>query len=190
MSPRAAPMNAQERRDQLVAVTLPLLLHQGRAVSTRSIAEAAGVAEGTIFRVFESKDDLIDAAIARELDLTPFLADVAAVDPGRPLREVLLQLADLMQARFSRVFELAAALGTMGPPGSHEAMREGRQRAHAAMVLLVTPHAEELRSTPGKVVQLLRALVFAGTHPHISDGDLLSAEDVVDTLLDGVRVAT
>jgi AcrR family transcriptional regulator len=186
MPPRAAPMSPEERRDHLVAVTIPLLYDHGRAVSTRLIAEAAGVAEGTIFRAFATKDDLVDAAVQRVLDPGPFLAAVAAVDADRPVRAVLTDLAELMQARFRRVFLLAAALGMVGPPGSDEAMREGRRRADAAMAALVRPHADRLRVTPEETVRLLRALVFAGTHPHLAEGHPLTTEQVVGTLLDGV----
>ena len=42
----------------IVAATLPLLLEHGELVTTRQIAEAAGIAEGTIFRVFADKDEL------------------------------------------------------------------------------------------------------------------------------------
>ncbi|MCU1430433.1 MAG: DNA-binding transcriptional regulator, AcrR family, partial [Actinomycetia bacterium] len=36
----------------IVAATLPLLLEHGDRVTSRQIAEAAGIAEGTIFRAF------------------------------------------------------------------------------------------------------------------------------------------
>ena len=32
----------------------------------------------------------------------------------------------------------------------------------------------------------LRLLTFAGSHPHISDGVLLTPEEIVDTLLHGL----
>ena len=56
MTPRAAPLPPDERRRRLVEATLPLLVEHGRGVTSRQIAEAAGVAEGTVFRAFESKD--------------------------------------------------------------------------------------------------------------------------------------
>ncbi|HEY1179141.1 MAG TPA: helix-turn-helix domain-containing protein, partial [Phytomonospora sp.] len=59
MRTRARPMSPDERRSELVDVTLRLLRVHGRAVTTRQIAEAAGVAEGTIFRVVDSKDELV-----------------------------------------------------------------------------------------------------------------------------------
>jgi len=58
---RATALPPDERRSMIVAATLPLLLEHGDRVTTKQIAEAAGIAEGTIFRVFADKDALIAA---------------------------------------------------------------------------------------------------------------------------------
>ena len=43
----------------IVDAVVPLLLEHGGDVTTRQIAEAAGIAEGTIFRVFPDKAALL-----------------------------------------------------------------------------------------------------------------------------------
>lgn len=64
---RATPLPPDERRAALIAVTRQLLLDHGHDVTTRQVAEAAGVAEGTVFRVFPTRHDLIVATITDAL---------------------------------------------------------------------------------------------------------------------------
>src|SRR5689334_8636203 len=104
-------MTAEDRRTALAEATLPLLLEHGRAVTTKQIADAAGVAEGTIFRVFESKDDLVLAAVERGLDMEPFLADLSTIDPDQSLKGVLLDICARLQIRFRGIFLLMSAMG-------------------------------------------------------------------------------
>ena len=56
---RAAALPVEERRAAIVTAALPLFLEGGARVTTREIATAAGIAEGTIFRVFDDKHALI-----------------------------------------------------------------------------------------------------------------------------------
>src|SRR3954469_4423303 len=65
---RATAMAPDERRRAIVDVVVPLLLEHGGDVTTRQIAEAAGIAEGTIFRVFPDKDALWTAVVEQTLD--------------------------------------------------------------------------------------------------------------------------
>ena len=186
MPPRATAMSAEERRSAIIDATLPLLLEHGRTVTTRQIAEAAGVAEGTIFRVFESKDDLVLAAVEQGMDMEPFLDDLAAIDPDQDLRGRLLDIAARLQIRFTGIFTLMTAMGMVGPPRAHRHMEEGRRRAEEIMVGLVERDADRLTVRPDQLVHLLRLLTFSGTHPHISDGRRLTPDQIVGVLLDGV----
>ena len=70
----------------IVAATLPLLLEHGDRVTSRQIAEAAGIAEGTIFRVFADKDEIIAAVIEAALDPAPLEAALAGIPPDLAVR--------------------------------------------------------------------------------------------------------
>lgn len=46
----------------IIDAVIPLILEHGVGITSRQIAEAAGVAEGTVFRAFGDKESLIAAA--------------------------------------------------------------------------------------------------------------------------------
>ena len=183
---RARPLSPDERRSELTDVTLRLLRLHGRSVTTRQIAEAAQVAEGTIFRVFDCKDDLVTAAVEEALDMEPFFADLESIDLDQDLRARLTDLCAHLQDRFRGIFLLMSAMGMVGPPKAHRHMEDGRRRAEKIMVAAVEADADRLTCTPVQLVHMLRMLTFSGTHPHISDGHLLTPDQIVGTLLDGV----
>src|SRR3954471_12734359 len=96
---RATPMPPDERRAALMAATEPLLERYGRDVSTRQIAEAGGVAEGTIFRAFATKDELIDAVVEEVFDENRTRDAIAAVDRSLPFAERLVAAVTVLQNR-------------------------------------------------------------------------------------------
>src|SRR3954447_9716255 len=94
---RAAPLPPQERRAAIIEATVPLLLRHGPAVTTRQIAEAAGIAEGTIFRVFPDKDAVIQAALDSAFDPATIEAAISAIDAGLPLERRLVAAVEILQ---------------------------------------------------------------------------------------------
>ena len=184
---RARPLTPEERREALVSATVPLLYMHGRAITTRLIAEAAGVAEGTIFRVFSSKEELIDAALMRAFAPGQIADRIAEIDPAEDLREKLLKIASILQQRFRATFGLMRAMGEMGPPkhAHTESRRAEMAVVRQAMVALVEPDADRLSVEPAMLVHMLRLLTFAGSNEQIADGQVLTPEQIVDTLLHG-----
>ncbi len=90
-------MSRDDRRAAIAAATVPLLARYGAAVTTRQIAEAANVAEGTLFRAFEDKDELIHAALVAALDPAPLVRTIEAVPAEDSLEATLVALAEVIQ---------------------------------------------------------------------------------------------
>lgn len=167
-------------------------IHEHRCVpSTRQIAEASGVAEGTIFRAFSTKEELIDAAIAKAFDPAPFEQLVAEIDPALPLRERVVEMVACLQDRFRHVFDLMEALRMTSPPTEHHtvtAQPERHREVSHQIVDLVRPDADALSVTPERFVSYVRLLTFSGSHPNISHGNPLTPEEIARVLLDGVLI--
>ena len=180
-------MSPDDRRSALVQATLPLLLEHGRSVTSKQIAEAAGVAEGTIFRVFDSKDALVTAALDHAFDVEPFLSDLRRIESDQPLRALVSDLVTLLQTRFRGIFELMTAVGMVGPPSAKKHMHRHREEAARIMADLLAPHADELCVPVAEFVHITRLLTFSGSHPHLSDGRILTTDEIVTTVLDGLH---
>lgn len=182
---RARRLPPDERREALIAATLPLVLRNGPGVTTRQIAEAADVAEGTIFRVFPDKDALVRAVAQRACDPKQTLLELAAVDDRLPLRARLVAVVEIVQRRLRGIFSLIDALGLPGPP-PHEPTRSTNDAFRDAIVAVIGADAVLLRVPPAELATTLRMLAFSATHPRINEGHPLTATEIVGLLLDGL----
>jgi AcrR family transcriptional regulator len=186
---RARPLSPEERLDKLVDVTLSLLREHGRAVTTRQIAEAAGVAEGTIFRVVESKEELVELAINRAFEPGALVDRVREIDPDLPLAERLIRLAAIWQQRFRATFDLMKKVGMVRPSDHVHDSPEAeatRARVHALLEDVIGADADQLAVPVGEFLHRFRLLIFAASHPHIADGHFLTPEQIVETVLHGL----
>jgi AcrR family transcriptional regulator len=199
---RAAPLAPDERRDALVTVFLRLAREHGRVPTTSEIAQAGGVAEGTIFRAFPNKGALQADAVEAAFCPASARREFEAIDRSLPMRERLVGFATILQRRVRDVLGLMNALGLTQPPhvAHHHACFEAGRHVRSGPggvceplhVELFEPvldlvDADEVRVTPHQLLHRIRLLTFSGSHPGIAQGDLLSPEEIVDTILDGVR---
>lgn len=192
---RARALALDDRRSELVDVIVDLLQTNRGVPSTREIAAAAGLAEGTIFRAFATKEELVDAATAAVFCPEPLLRALDDIPPRAELGDRLVSAARVIQEHFRSVFDVMAAVGLTAPPAFHGphpgcAGEDFAYQARAALLdavaRIIEPDAHRLRRSPAEVAVLLRALVFADCNPHLSRGGPHSADSLVDVVLHGV----
>jgi AcrR family transcriptional regulator len=183
-------MPRDERRAALIAATEPLLEQFGREVSTRQIADAAGVAEGTIFRVFATKESLIDAVLDEVFDISRTCDQLMTIDESLDLEPRMMQAVIVLQGRLRRVFALFHALRLHRRPPENDDFRR-RQEAdneqlNAALAALLKPDVDRLRLDPGAAASALRTITFSLTHPILSEPKLSDPARIVDLVLHGI----
>lgn len=177
---RAAPLPPEERRLAIIHAIIPLLGEHGPAVTTKQIAAAAGVSEGTIFNVFEDKDDLIRASFEAAIDPAPFERAVGEIDRRLPFEQQVVAAADLSQRRIVHIWKLIGALG----PHHHHPKHGGPFADSPALNALFERFRGRLRVEPTEASRLLRALTLSLTHPMMTDHPRTPAE-IVDLFLHG-----
>src|SRR5690242_20803312 len=177
---RASALPPDERRSMIVDAALPLVLEHGDRVTSRQIAEAAGIAEGTIFRVFADKDEVIAAVIETALDQAPLEAALSAIPGDLTFEDALVAASVIMQQRVIDIWRVVSSVGTR----FHEMTRRPMVDS-GALVQLFEAHRDRITVEPIVAARLLRALTLSTTHPMLA-GEPHTPEALVDLFLHGV----
>jgi AcrR family transcriptional regulator len=201
VTPRARPMAPEDRRQAILAALIPLLVERGGDVTTKEIAQAAGIAEGTIFGVFADKRSLFLAAAEEAMNpvggqqaFDAALAGVTDLREGvivvtdRVLERMRLTMSVMMAVRphLIAAFQEEKAAGgkpEMGPPAF---VLKAQNDLHARLTRLFEPHADDLRVDPGTAAVALRSLIFGAHRPELGMSPALTADQIADLLLGGV----
>jgi AcrR family transcriptional regulator len=192
-------MSPDDRRRAIVQAMLPLLVERGDEITTRQIAEAAGIAEGTIFRVFPDKKALMLAAAEEAINPADGAAawEEAMREIG-PLRDQVVVAAqrvlDRMRLTMSVMFAVRRHLGSheelhahdkkhFGPP---QFVLDAQAELHRRLTGIFEAHRDELAVEPEVAALALRSLIFGASRPELGMTPALSAEQIADLLLSGV----
>lgn len=184
---RAPAMSPERRREMIIQTAIPLIAEYGAAVTTAKIARAAGIGEGTIFRVFADKDELLQACVAEALSPEHAVRELDAIDASQPLPDRLAEAAEALQAHMSR---MGAILGSLGHGGGRHpgtvrgaGREESTARIRAALADLLEPDKAALRRPPEQIAALFFGLLF--TQPRTEDEPDLTPRELVEVFLHG-----
>ena len=184
-------MSTDDRRRAIVEAVIPLLAEHGPTVTTRQMAEAAGVAEGTIFNVFPDKCALMYEAVKVTMDPVPVKQELANIDHHTSLDQQLRSATAIMLRRLENVIALMAVLRTIrsdgrkgsGPPPF---VAEADAVIVSALTELFEHHRSLLRLTPDRAAVVFRGLIFATGHLAISGAERLTVDEIVSVLQSGI----
>ncbi|MFF5208258.1 TetR/AcrR family transcriptional regulator [Streptosporangium sp. NPDC000396] len=197
---RAPAMDPDQRRAMIVAAALPLVIEYGASVTTAKIARAAGIGEGTIFRVFPDKEALLAACLAEALRPDDTIAYLASISLDQPLSARLAEAAEAMRGYLTRMGAVAGALhglGGAGRPGRPQPGRPGEggplpdreaglAAPRAALAALFEPEREDLRLAPERLAEAFQFLVMSAGRPGAPAP--LTVEELVELFLHGALV--
>ncbi len=209
---RAAPLPPDERRAAILRAVRPVLLERGIAATTRELAEAAGVAEGTLFRVFTDKLSLVGQAAFVAADPADAVPDLDAIDRALSLRDRLVAVMEIGLGRIELTMRWMGILHEIGrvdprPQAEREAagrdgwaqwvqrQTEGEAELRAALERVIGPDPG-LRVSRARAVELFNVLLV-GSSMRLVDARRRGAEivpidpaELVDVFLDGVARRT
>lgn len=171
-------MAPEERRQAIIDATTQLVLDIGPEVTTRQIADACGLAEGTLFRAFESKRDILKAVVEHIIDPAGILDQIASLPDDQPLPDVIAALVDSVDSAMRRVRSVMAALHSQlredqphGPPNDKDRSKFFARHAQlmGAMTQVMDPYAGELRVAPDVAAAFIQTTVFASALPMVGE---------------------
>jgi AcrR family transcriptional regulator len=196
-------MSPEDRRTAILEALIPLLVERGGDVTTKEIAQAAGIAEGTIFRVFPDKATLLFAAAHEAINPAggqeAFDAAMAEADD---LRERIVVAATLALERMRLTMAVMGAVRPYLAAMYHETGREKNKHVpfgppefvlkaqhdlHERLTGLFAPYADQLAVAPETAALALRSLTFGAARSELGTQPALSPDQIADLVLDGVR---
>ena len=181
-APRPLRADAQRNRDRLLAVAVRSFSADGPEASLETIARAAGVGIGTLYRHFPNRDALVEAAyrseLARLCDAVPGLLDGLA--PDAALRAWMDRFVAYMTTKRGMAEALRALIAAGGNPYAHsrDALLGAIGTLLAAGVRAGTVRADVPATD---VLASLSGIAHTAKEPTVPAGRLL------DLLMDGLR---
>lgn len=168
-------MSPEDRRQAIIEATTELVLEHGPDATTRQIADACGIAEGTLFRVFASKDDILTAVVEHLLDPRFVIEEIEAIPASDTAGDAVRAVVAVVGTSTRRIRSMMMALHTAqnevdrrnhGPRDKSKFFDDQVAIGHAVAQALAS-HASELRVDPETAATFIRTTVFANSLPAV-----------------------
>lgn len=167
----------------IVDACIPLLFEHGAAVTSRQIADAAGIAEGTLFRAFGDKESVIQAAVERFLDPDPIRRSLSYIDPESSLEQKVSDILFQLRSRFTGIMGIMSAIGMKGrPPGSADV----RGELVDVITRVLEDESARLRVPPAQAAYIIRIVAFAASIESFNDDYRLETTDIANFIVFGI----
>ena len=181
-------MSAEDRRSHILDAVVPLLMKHGADVTTRQIAEAADIAEGTIFRAFTDKDELIDQAVMRFMDPEVTFALIEDIDPALPVQDKVSEVVDIFRRRSEGM------VGMMSAVGHRKRLHANHEEVHAradvrgaeVFTRLFAADEDALRIDRSLAALFMRVLGYGASIPFFTSQRDVTTDEIVDFVMRGI----
>ncbi|MGA9754983.1 MAG: TetR/AcrR family transcriptional regulator [Desulfobaccales bacterium] len=181
------------RTREILAAARRLLYQRGLEVMTmEEIAASAGVAKGTLYLYFQSKDDLIQALITQVGENILQDVDAALQAPGTPPEKLVRMVSVLLEYlnRDRLLFPIYARELLRGEQEAREGFRRDYQELEERFVTLVTGLFAEgiaagqfIPANPRLLTFLIRGLVRATGYYQKAEGRAEAAQEALPVIL-------
>ena len=175
-----------EREELILEAAEALLAEKGyHAMSMDEIATRVGIAKGTVYLHFPSKDDLVVALFERDLAAFRAVVEAAATAPGTArsrLEQILTQTYTGMHNRRTRLLITLATDPTVRKelPDRRLELREHMCQVHSAIQTILEDGQAHGEFDPTIPTVVLRTMFLGLLSPH-SYEPLLDAEGLLPT---------
>ncbi|GAB3860737.1 TetR family transcriptional regulator [Micromonospora andamanensis] len=182
--------DARRNRERVLAAAEEVFAEGGPAASTEEVARRAGVAIGTVFRHFPTKEELVQAVFAQRVRQLVDEAETlsTADDAGAAFFAFFVRLTELSIAKHAFADVLAGAGIDVGAIGRTHPQETSHLRAAVSTLLTRAQRAGAVREdvrTPEVLTVMIGIARAAEQTP--SDSQVLAR--VLDIVFDGLRPA-
>jgi len=177
--------------ERILTTATDLFYREGvRAVGIQRVIDEAGIAKASLYAHYASKDDLVAACVAKQMDTCHTINDARLATPGLDARGKLLTLfdvrAEIISAPFFRGCVLLNSASEL--PDPHHPARVVVAEARAYLRELMTTLCKEAGvTTPADVAGMLLVLYDGAAAAALADGNpdaarhaRRAAEEIID----------